>query len=171
MGSAAGKGIVQAPFPIVFSPVAVADPLAAPLGHIASSYTEHLRLHEGCGRRRKATFFDALMKVAIFKDVKLVEVRPIDTAFHKMVQVFLPHVKGLVWQAIHEVNDDGALIVGAELLEPLHDFFSRIDAAHLLTNLRVKGLDTQGDAVDAFFHPDIHFSSTRSWTRPSRVSS
>lgn len=106
-----------------------------------------------------------------FKDVKLVEVRPIDTAFHKMVQVFLPHVKGLVWQAIHEVNDDGALIVGAELLEPLHDFFSRIDAAHLLTNLRVKGLDTQGDAVDAFFHPDIHFSSTRSWTRPSRVSS
>lgn len=57
MGSAAGKGIVQAPFPIVFSPVAVADPLAAPLGHIASSYTEHLRLHEvvAAGERRPSS--------------------------------------------------------------------------------------------------------------------
>ena len=123
--------------------MAHAELTPAALLHVVVRESVHLRLLLRRRSRIELALGDALVEVASFKDVELIEVRAVDARGNEIVEILLPDLHRLTGQTEDEVEHDRALLVRLQKFEPFEDFLPRLDPALRLTHLRIEGLHAE----------------------------
>ena len=149
------KRVVETALAVAARPVAHAELTPAALLHVVVRESVHLRLLLRRRSRIELALGDALVEVASFKDVELIEVRAVDARGDEIVEILLPDLHRLTGQTEDEVEHDRALLVRLQKFEPFEDFLPRLDPALRLTHLRIEGLHAERDAVDAVREPRL----------------
>ncbi|CDE47500.1 putative uncharacterized protein [Sutterella sp. CAG:351] len=124
--------------------------------HRANALFEHQSPHFGVRSRGELALFDIAVKWCAREDAELIAVRTVKPQIHHHPEVFLPGVERLIGEAVDKIHDHRGLVVARQALKLPHEFFLRGTAADSLTDLRIKGLDTEREAVRTALHAGFH---------------